>query len=223
MTQHILFIVTSHDRIDADRATGLWFEEFAHPYEVFQKQGYRITVASPKGGKTPIDPSSTPAPDAVSQYAEAIRALENTLPLTSVNAADYDAVFMPGGHGTMFDLPTAQVGKIVGAFADADKIVAAVCHGPAGLVAAQRLNGQPVVAGHRVTGFTNDEEDAAQLSKVMPFLLQNKLAELGATFIPSPMWNDHVVVDGKLITGQNPQSGRSTADAVVTALNKIAV
>jgi putative intracellular protease/amidase len=223
MIQHILFIVTSHDRIDADHPTGLWFEEFAHPYEVFQKQGYRITVASPKGGKTPIDPRSTPTPEAANQYIEALRALDNTLPLTSVNPSDYDAVFMPGGHGTMFDLPTAQVGKIVGAFADADKIVAAVCHGPAGLIAAQRANGQPVVAGHRVTGFTNAEEDAAQLSDAMPFLLQDKLTELGATFIPSPMWNDHVVIDGKLITGQNPQSGRSTAEALVKALKGIAV
>jgi putative intracellular protease/amidase len=211
-------IVTSHDRISEDHPTGLWFEEFAIPYQVFQERGYDITVASPKGGQAPIDPRSAPTADDRARYADALQALADTVATATLTVESFDAVFMPGGHGTMFDLPAAEVGRIVGQFADQGKVIGAVCHGPAGLVNARRADGTSVMNGYQVTGFTNAEEDAAQLTSAMPFLLQTRLAELGAEFIPSPLWNDHVVVDRLLVTGQNPQSSRSTALAFLEVL-----
>lgn len=217
MSKQILMVVTSHDRIDADHPTGLWFEEFAVPYQVFRQQGYAVTVASPQGGATPIDPRSQPQPEEAEAQSEAIAALQHTKPLSSIQAADYDAVFFPGGHGTMYDLPTAAVGAIVAEFVEADKVVAAVCHGPAALVAAQS-NGVPVVQGRRVAAFTNAEEQEVQLDKLMPFLLESRLQSLGAEVVTAPNWSDHTIVDGKLITGQNPQSSGSAAKAVIQAL-----
>lgn len=218
MSKHILMIVTSHDQINATRKTGLWFEEFAEPYRAFRQKGYDVTVASPKGGAAPIDPNSLPeTPDAA-----LMAVIADTVGLQNIDLAAYDAVFLPGGHGTMFDLPDAQVGRAVGAFADAGKIIGAVCHGPAGLVGARRADGTPVVQGYRLTSFTNEEEAAAHLVEEMPFLLQTRLTELGAEFIPAPIWNDHVVVDRKLVTGQNPQSSQSTAEAVIQLLEQVA-
>jgi putative intracellular protease/amidase len=220
MMKHILMIVTSHDRINEHKLTGLWFEEFAQPYAIFQREGYSITVASPKGGAAPIDPRSYPDPQAQTHtdVLAALQVLGQTVPLAGLQATDFDAVFLPGGHGTMFDLPQQAVGDLVGQFADLDKVIGAVCHGPAGLVAARRADGSAVVQGHRVTGFTNAEEDAAELTSVMPFLLQDKLSELGAHFVPAALWQDHVVVDRRLVTGQNPQSSASTAAGVVRLL-----
>lgn len=214
----ILMVVTNHDRIDSDHPTGLWFEEFAVPYQLFRQTGYAVTVASPKGGRAPIDPRSAPGTDQAEMYAEPLQTLENTFPLSSVKVDDYDAIFFPGGHGTMFDMPVAAVGQVVGQFADAGKVVAAVCHGPAALVTATRSDGVPMLKGRKVTGFTNEEEHAAQLDQMMPFLLESRLRELGAEYVPSPTWNNHVVVDGNLITGQNPQSSAGTAQAVMDAL-----
>lgn len=217
--KHILMVVTNHDRIDSSHQTGLWFEEFAVPYQSFRKAGYAVTIASPKGGHAPLDPRSAPHPNQAEMYAESLQALQNTRPLSSVKVEDCDAIFFPGGHGTMFDMPAEAVGRVVGQFADAGKVVGAVCHGPAALVTATRSNGVPVVKGHKVTGFTNEEERAAQLDQLMPFLLESRLRELGAEYIPAPMWSSHVVVDGKLITGQNPQSSAATAQAVIDALD----
>lgn len=216
--QHILVVVTNHDRIDANHATGLWFEEFAVPYQLFRAAGCQVTVASPKGGPAPIDPRSAPDASQAATHAEALRALTDTRALSGIRSDDFDAVFFPGGHGTMYDLPVAKVGRVVGEFADAGKIVAAVCHGPAALVAATRADGTAVVRGRRLTCFTNEEERAAQLDRLVPFLLETKLRELGAEYIPSPAWSKHVVVDGTLITGQNPQSSADAARAVISAL-----
>lgn len=214
----ILLIVTSHDQIDAEHPTGLWFEEFAVPYQLFRQKGYFVTVASLKGGQTPIDPRSVPNAEQAEAHAEALQALKETQPLSSVNTDDYDAVFFPGGHGTMYDLPSSEVGQIASQFTEAQKVVAAVCHGPAGLVEAKRSDGTPLVQGRKVTGFTNAEEQAVELDKLMPFLLESRLRELGAEFVAASNWSDNVVVDGNLITGQNPQSSGSTAKAVIDAL-----
>ncbi|HKK06648.1 MAG TPA: type 1 glutamine amidotransferase domain-containing protein [Gammaproteobacteria bacterium] len=215
----ILMVVTSHDRIDADHSTGLWYEEFAAPFALFEQAGYRVAVASPKGGSVPIDPRSMPeSPDLAADQA-ALAMLANTVSLDSVDAASFDAVFFPGGHGTMYDLPdNPQVAELVGRFADDDKVVASVCHGPASLVGARRADGTPLVAGRRVTAFTNAEEAAVELDGLMPFLLESRLRELGARVETSDNWDDHVVVDGKLVTGQNPQSSASAARAVVKLL-----
>jgi putative intracellular protease/amidase len=214
----ILMIVTSHDRIDAEHQTGLWFEEFAIPYQLFREQGYAVSVASLKGGQTPLDPRSVPNAEQAEAHAEALQALKETRPLSGANVNDCDAVFFPGGHGTMYDLPVPEIGRIVSQFAEAQKVVAAVCHGPAGLVEASNSDGTPLVQGRKVTGFTNAEEQAVELDKLMPFLLESRLRELGAEFVAASNWSDHVVVDGNLITGQNPQSSGSAAKAVIDAL-----
>lgn len=218
--KNILMIVTNHNQIDADHPTGLWFEEFAIPYQLFRQHTYTVTVASPKGGHAALDPRSSPSAEEAETYADALQALEYTKPLSSVNIDDYDAVFFPGGHGTMYDMPTAEVGQVVSKFLEANKVVAAVCHGPAALVTAVQSDGTPIVKGRKVTGFTNEEEEEVQLDKLMPFLLESRLRELGAEFVPNSKWSDHVIVDGNLITGQNPQSSGSGAKAVIEALSK---
>jgi putative intracellular protease/amidase len=214
----ILVVVTGHSQLPNAHQTGLWFEEYAVPVSLFKANGNSVTVASIHGGAAPIDPRSLPEhPDA--EASAALNELQHTRPLRDVNLADYDAVFFPGGHGTMFDLPdSAQVSQTIVAFLESGRVVGAVCHGPAALVGARFRDGTPVVKGRKLTSFTNEEERAAQLDQVMPFLLQSKLRELGAEFEPSPNWQDHVVVDGKLITGQNPQSSASTAKAMLQAV-----
>lgn len=216
----ILIVVTSHDKIDETHRTGLWLEEFAVPYNEFKRAGYDITVASTKGGASPLDPNSDKNE---AEWGEARKVLENTLPLTEVKAADFDGIFMPGGHGTMFDLPdNTQLQKLIVDFAANDKIVAAVCHGPAGLVNVTLPDGAPLVSGKTITAFTDDEERASKLDELMPFLLESRLKEQGADFVVEPNWTDHVERDGKLITGQNPQSSLSVAKAVIEALTPVA-
>jgi len=215
----ILIVVTSCANIDAAHPTGLWLEEFAVPYREFRDRGFGIAVASIRGGAVPVDPRSQPSVQNAAAWAEAIGLLQRTMPVAAVDAADFDAVFLPGGHGTMFDLPQdAALQNLLGAFAHAGKVIAAVCHGPAGLVGAKAADGKPLVAGKRVAGFTNEEERAAGLDGLMPFLLETRLRELGADFVVRPNWSDHVECDGNLITGQNPQSSGSVARAVIAAL-----
>jgi putative intracellular protease/amidase len=217
--KRILIVVTSHDHIDATHPTGLWFEEFAIPYQQFLSQGFEITVASPRGGDVPIDPRSEPDSQEAEQTAQARSVLRQTRSLSEVGATDFDAIFLPGGHGTMFDLPgNTTLQHLLGEFASQDKVIAAVCHGPAGLVGARLANGTTLVAGKTITAFTNDEERAAELDQSMPFLLESQLRELGGHFVAQSNWSDHVECDGKLITGQNPQSSGSVAKAVLRAL-----
>ena len=215
---NILFVVTSHDRIDEQTPTGVYFKEFGVPYRLFKEQGYQIVVASPKGGKAPIDPKSQPDPK---EWKEEVEALENTLPLEQVLGESFDALFLPGGHGTMFDLPHNQALQQLLTELDASgKVIAAVCHGPAGLVGARKEDGTPLVKGKRLTSFTDDEERAAQLDQHMPFLLESKLRELGAHFVGRPNFTEHVEKDGHLITGQNPQSTEKIVRTVIKALQK---
>jgi putative intracellular protease/amidase len=217
--KRILIVVTSHDHIDATHPTGLWFEEFAIPYKEFLSQGFDIIVASPRGGDAPIDPRSEPKPEEAEQTAQARSVLRHTRSLSEVAATDFAAIFLPGGHGTMFDLPeNTTLQHLLSEFASQDKVIAAVCHGPAGLVEARLANETPLVAGKTITAFTNNEERAAELDQSMPFLLESRLRELGGNFIAQPNWSDHIERDGKLITGQNPQSSASVAKAVIEAL-----
>lgn len=219
----ILVIVTGHDQLPDQHPTGIWLEEYAVPAALFKANGYTVTVASITGGAAPIDPRSLPEhPDADSRTA--IEELQNTQPLNDVDLTGFDAVFFPGGHGTMFDLPDSQqVSQAIVQFFETGRVVGAVCHGPAALVGARFRDGTAVVKGRRLTSFTDEEERATQLDGVMPFLLQSRLSELGAEFETSPNWQDHVVVDGKLITGQNPQSSASTARAMLTAIQETAL
>jgi putative intracellular protease/amidase len=213
----ILMVVTSHDRIDADHKTGLWFEEFAVPFALFREAGYEVVVASPKGGDTPIDPGSL-SKDEVPD-AKALAALKGTQVLADVDLEKHVAVFFPGGHGTMFDLPGSKsVQAAVARFIESKRPTAFVCHGPAGLVGATLSDGTSVVKGRKVTGFTNSEEAAVKLTEKMPFLLETRLGELGGTFSGAENWAVHVVVDGNLITGQNPASSAKAAEAVLAQL-----
>ncbi len=217
----VLMVVTSHDKIDAQHLTGLWLEEFAVPYLAFRQVGYEVTVASTRGGAVPLDPNSKPTPEQERAWAEASQVLQKTLPLAQVDATPYDAVFLPGGHGTMFDLPdNSDLQKILTAYQQEGKIIAAVCHGPAGFVHAKRQDGQPLVAGRRITAFTDAEEREVKLDKAMPFLLESTLRAEGAELKVAPNWADHIEEDGNLITGQNPQSSGSTAQAVIRAIGK---
>jgi len=218
----ILIVVTSHNRIDDQHeTTGLWFEEFAVPYRMFTSKGYTITVASPLGGEAPIDFRSLEGYNPCPENEQARATLRDTLQLdASFSAADYDAVFFPGGHGTMFDLPdNPEIQRLIGEFASQDKVIAAVCHGSACLVGAMLADGTALVKGRKLTAFTNSEEKAVALDTAMPFLLESRLRELGAEFVPAGDWSDNIVIDGKLVTGQNPQSSGSAAQAVIDLLS----
>ena len=219
MPKHILVIVTSHNRIDDDHSTGIWFEEFAVPYTLFVQQGYKVTVMSPAGGDAPVDANSLDGYQSTAANEKAMAELKNLPALNdSVRASDFDAVFFPGGHGTMYDLPdNPHVQRLIAECVMMDMPVAAVCHGPACLVKVS-VDGKSIVDGRKVTCFTNSEEQAVQLDKLMPFLLESRLRELGAIIVGADDWADNTVIDGKLVTGQNPQSSGSAAEAIITLL-----
>lgn len=214
----ILMVVTSHGYIDHEHPTGIWLEEFAVPFELFTAAGHNITVASPRGGKAPLDPRSTEGAETTYQ-PDTLFALEDTIGLAGLNLSAFDAVFFPGGHGTMFDLPGDEnVAKIASHFIANNQPAAFVCHGPAALVNATLPDGTSVVAGRKVTGFTNAEEDAVELTDKMPFLLETKLRELGAEFSGAENFVEHIITDGNLITGQNPASSKAAAEALLKQL-----
>ena len=222
----VLMILTSHDRLgDTGKRTGFWLEEFAAPYYVLRDAGVDITLASPKGGQPPVDPKSdepglqTPAMQRFRSDPEAQRALANTVKLSSVSPDDYDAVFYPGGHGPLWDLAEdrSSIALIERLYA-AGKPVAAVCHGPAVLRRAKGPDGAPLVKGKTVTGFSNTEEAAVDLTKVVPFLVEDALKENGGRYSRADDWASHAVVDGNLITGQNPASSEATARALLDRL-----
>lgn len=212
----ILMVVTNYGRIDETHTTGLWLEEFLLPYREFTSQGYQVAVASPKGGVAPLDKRSLKE-DAVLPSEASL--LMNTEPLAEIDATDYDAVFLTGGHGTMFDFPTsAELKIIIKAFALQDKPISAVCHGVAGLVGIQMEDGKPFVAGKKLTSFTDEEEYMTKLENLVPFMLESRLNEQGAMHQAAESYTEHVVVDGKLVTGQNPMSSIATAAAVISLL-----
>lgn len=215
--KRVLMVVTSHDRIDDAHPTGLWLEEFATPYELFRGEGYAVTVASTKGGAAPVDPRSLADKDRFKP--DTLDALKATVPLAGVALTDFDAVFFPGGHGTMYDLPNdAHVAAAVTHFLTQDLPIALVCHGPAALVGATLPDGSPAVKGRKVTAFTDAEERAVELDDEMPFLLETKLREQGGMFAGADNFVEHVVVDGNLVTGQNPASSEAAARALIQLL-----
>jgi putative intracellular protease/amidase len=219
MKRNVLILVTGADRLANGKETGIWLEEFAVPYYLLKEAGFGIVVASPKGGATPLDPTSLDGEVKRAQWAEAEKRLQQTLPLVEVMSDDFDALFLPGGHGTMIDLPdNADLKALLNRFARADKVIAAVCHGPAGLVGARKGDGTPLVAGKTITAFTDAEERAVGLDDAVPFLLESRLREEGAQFVVGDNWASHVEVDGTLITGQNPASSEAVARAVISLL-----
>ncbi|KRE69661.1 type 1 glutamine amidotransferase domain-containing protein [Paenibacillus sp. Soil750] len=218
MKKNILIVVTSANQINSEKSTGLWLSEFAESYIEFSKHGFNITVASPLGGKTPIDKNSL-SEELHQEILDTEKFLADTMKLDGAKASDYDAIFLPGGHGTMFDLPDNEnLQSLLKEFYESGKIVGAVCHGPAGLVNAKLSNGKYLVEGKRITAFTDSEEKAAGLDQYMPFLLESKLRQSGSSFVTAPDWSDHYEVDGNLITGQNPQSTISVAKEIIAKL-----
>ena len=222
----VLMILTSHDQLgNTGKKTGFWLEEFAAPYYAFRDAGVAITLASPKGGQPPLDPKSdepanqTHDTDRFRTDTDAQAALGSTLKLSTLQAADYDAVFYVGGHGPLWDLAEdADSIALIETMYSAGKPVAAVCHGPGVLRHPRRADGQPLVAGKKVTGFTNSEEAAVQLTDVVPFLVEDELKRLGGQYSQLADWQPYAVVDGNLVTGQNPASSVVVAQAVLKLL-----
>ena len=218
----ILMVLTSHDQLgNTGRKTGFWLEEFAAPYFVFKDAGVQLTLASPKGGQPPIDPKSdlpenqTPAMARFKKDEAAQKALAHTVKLADVNAEGFDTVFYPGGHGPMWDLAESPVSiALLESFYNSGKPIALVCHAP-GVLRHVTYNGAPLVKGKHVTGFTNGEEEEVQLTKVVPFLVEVELLRLGAVFEKVANWQPFAVTDGRLITGQNPASSTSGAQALL--------
>ena len=221
----ILMVLTSHDQLgNTGRKTGFWLEEFAAPYFVFRDAGVQLTLASPKGGQPPIDPKSDEPEnqtDAMTRFKKdktAQEALANTVKLSSVKAEDFDTVFYPGGHGPMWDLAEDPVSiALLESFYNSGKPIALVCHSP-GVLRHVTYKGEPLVKGKHVTGFTNGEEEAVQLTHVVPFLVEDELLQLGAIFEKKANWQPFSIVDGRLVTGQNPASSTSTAQALLTLM-----
>lgn len=215
----LLILVTSSSQMGQGQQTGLWLEEFAVPYKIFRDNNIPLRVASPKGGKIPIDPRSVPNDEQKEQWREAIAELQDTRPLEEVWEDGFAGVFVPGGHGAMFDMPdNPLVAGVLERTWSQGGIVSAVCHGPAALVGARDEQGAPLVQGRKVSCFTNAEENEVGLSEVMPFLLETRLRELGAEIHNAGQFESQVITDGRLVTGQNPPSSEATAQAVVQAL-----
>ncbi|MGD6830951.1 type 1 glutamine amidotransferase domain-containing protein [Sutcliffiella halmapala] len=220
MSKHILMVVTTADKMKNGNETGLWLSEFGEAYVEFKNAGYEVTVASPKGGKAPVDARSLEGGEIPQEILDTAQYLEDTIKLDEViDSTKFDAIFLPGGHGTMFDFPdNIYLQDLIRDMYEEDKIVAAVCHGPAGLVGVKLSDDTPLVAGKTLTAFTDEEERETTLDKDVQFLLETRLRELGAEFIAKDNWADHMKEDSKLITGQNPQSTTSVAKEVVKQL-----
>jgi putative intracellular protease/amidase len=224
---NILMVLTSHDALGATgKKTGFWLEEFTAPFYVFKDAGVKITLASPQGGQPPLDPKSD-EPNSQTDSTRRFKAdsaaqalLANTRKLADVTLGDFAAVFYPGGHGPLWDLAEdASSIALIEAMLKAGKPVASVCHAPGVLRHAKSPSGAPVVKGKAVTGFANTEEEAAGLTQVVPFMVEDALKQHGGTYSKGPDWAPHVVVDGLLITGQNPASSEPAARALLAKLN----
>lgn len=223
---NVLMVLTSHDQLgNTGRKTGFWLEEFAAPYYAFKDAGANVVLASPAGGQPPLDPKSD-EPDfqtALTQRFKADpaaqQALASTVKLDSVKAADFDAVFYPGGHGPLWDLAESPVSiALIEAFERAGKPISFVCHAPGVLRHVKAADGQPLVKGRRVSGFTNSEEEGVGLTDVVPFLVEDEFKALGALYEKGPDWQPFVIEDGLLITGQNPASSEAVAQALLKRL-----
>ena len=219
----VLFVTTSHDKMgDTGDKTGVWLEELAAPYYVFKEAGVDITVASPKGGQVPLDPKSmaiilaTRNTKRFLKDIEAMNFLSNSMLLSAIKADDFDVVFLPGGHGPLWDLANNEIlNQLLEAFHRTGKPIGAVCHGVVGLVSLQNDKGEPLVKGKQLTGFSNSEEESAGLTNIVPFLLETKLLSLGALYSKGPDYVSHVVTEGNIFTGQNPASSEEVAKRVV--------
>jgi len=216
-----LIVATSCNRLPSGHPTGLWAEEFAVPYMTLTDAGVDVVVASPSGGAVPVDEKSKPSQSDAKEWAAALVALQSTVSLQSVAQEQFDLIFLPGGHGPLVDLASdSTLREMLSRQDAAGRLIGAVCHGPAGLLAVQRSDGSPLLKGRRVTGFTNTEERLAGLHDKVPFLLEDAMKAQGADFHSAllPMLS-HVERDGNLLTGQNPKSSHAIGKAMIEALN----
>lgn len=221
----VLIVLTSHSQLgDTDEKTGFWLSELTHPYYTFKKAGYAIDVASIQGDMAPIDPKSFDEPDDTNQLflidAELMSKVIRTVPLSTIEPSRYQVIVFSGGWGAMWDFPNNKhVNRVAAAIYEHNGIVAAICHGPAALVDIKLSTGEYLVAGKKVSALTNEEEELLGQKHLMPFLLQDKLIERGAKHIYGEPWKENVVVDGRLVTGQNPASAKTVAEKIVHQLN----
>ncbi len=224
----ILFVLTSHEELgNTGEKTGFWIEEFATPYYLLKDKGVQITLASPKGGQPPIDPKSaspdsqTPSTIRFNEDKETQEILSKTLKLESIKQDDYDAVFYPGGHGPLWDLAEDQNSiALIEAFYKNNKPVSAVCHAPGIFKHTKNVDGTPLVRGKKVTGFTNSEEEEAQLTDVVPFLVEDMLKKAGGIYSKNDNWVPYAIEDGLLITGQNPASSELVGELLLKKLEE---
>lgn len=225
MNKKILFVVTSHDKKgNTGEPTGYYLAEVSHPWEVLFKAGYEIDFVSPKGGTPPVDGFNLndPTNKEFWENKEYKNKIENSLKPSEIKTEDYAAIFFAGGHGTMWDFAdNTELAKITADIYEKGGVVGAVCHGPAGLVNVKLNNGKYLVDGKKINAFTNEEETAVKLEKVVPFLLESKLIERGAKFEKSGLWQPHVTVDQRVVTGQNPQSAKGVGEAILTELKNL--
>lgn len=225
----VLLVVTSHGQMGSTgHETGFWMSEMTHPYVVLTDAGFKVHIASINGGKAPIDPRSLegdakndPANQRFLSDSAMMAKINYTIKLATVDPMDYDAVVFAGGHGTMWDFPeSATVQNVIASVYQHNGVVAAVCHGPAALVNVKLDDGTPLLKGKKVTGFSNQEEKAVELDGVVPFMLETAMSDQGGVFSSADNWQSHVVVDGRLVTGQNPASAEGVGEAVVKLLNE---
>lgn len=224
MKKKILFVVTSHDKKGSTgEDTGYYLGEVSHPWEVLHKAGYEIDFVSPKGGTPPVDgfDLKDPVNKEFWENKEYKNKIDHSMTPAQVNPKEYSTIFYAGGHGAMWDFAdNKELADIASKIYENGGIVAAVCHGPAGLVNIKLNNGKYLVDGKKINAFTNEEESEVKLTNIVPFLLEDKLKERGAKFEKSGLWQNHVVADQRVITGQNPQSAKSVGEAIVKELKK---
>lgn len=226
---NVLIVLTSHDQLgDTGNKTGFWLEEFASPYYYLLNAGVSVTLASPLGGQPPVDPKShepgflTDDTRLFDNDQAAQAALANTAKLSDMEVEEFDAVFYPGGHGPLWDLHNDKDSiALIEGFIAAGKPVATVCHAPAVLLKAKAPNGDSLVLGKNVTGFSNSEEAAVQLTDIVPYLLEDELVAMGGLYQKIEDWNSLAVVDGLIITGQNPGSSAAVAEALVKTIKQL--
>lgn len=222
MSKKVLFVLTSHDKKgNTGETTGAYLPEVAHPYDVFRAAGYEVDFTTPRGGRPPLDgiDLKDPSQKAFMDDAAVQKQLDAAPKPDAIDAAGYKAIFYAGGHGTMWDFPdNPALAGLAAKIYDAGGVVGAVCHGPAGLVNIKLASGKHLVDGKKVAAFTNEEERAVKLDKVVPFLLASTLVERGAEHVPGPNWKPNVVVSDRLVTGQNPASAKGVGEKMVEVL-----
>lgn len=218
MTKKVLMVLTNHDTLNDGTPTGLWLSEAAEPYKVFERNNIEVDFASIQGGAIPLDPNSTQN-DETKTFQDVVQKLGKTLKLRDIVFENYDGIFIPGGHGTMYDLPgDPDLQNILAFYKDDNRVIGAVCHGPSAFVGAKQKDGSYLIEGVKLTGFTNEEEQQMNQDSNVPFALQTQLEANGAGFVKGKAFESNVVTDGKFVTGQNPQSSTDVAEAFVKVL-----